>query len=228
MTDSSKQSFSRGDRFLLASVIIVLFIILSSLFRYLKPFLGLIIIVPVFALVFYLINHYKKKNPNSNQVTNGSQSEEAKLSSFEMARKDTAKRDLEIIQESKNLVNDSATLSVVESRYRLLMEKLKELSSFSDYELSRYGINAQKSFSEIITEIEANKITIFNQAIDRSCAKALEHAKTLKTAKGREQAIQRKQTDDMNVLVSKSLPNECVNHLYEAYAVAMSTVKTME
>lgn len=122
----------------------------------------------------------------------------------------TIDRNFEIVQDCKELVYNSTSISIVESRYRLLVKKLRELSSLDD-----------------LAEIEANKITVFNQAIDRSCAKALEHAKTLKTPKGREQAIQRKQTDDLNVLVSKGLPNECINHLYQAYSEAMSMVKAL-
>ena len=176
----------------------------------------------IFVTVKVISRHSKNKNADITMEENNSA-----LTASEMNRAAIAKRDLEIINDCKDLVNDSATLSVVESRYRLLVEKLSELSSFSDYELSRYGIDAKQPISDVLAEIESNKITIFNQAIDRSCAKALEHARTLKTPRGREQAIQRKHTDDLNLLISKGLPDECINHLHEAYAEAMRDVKAM-
>ncbi len=122
-------------------------------------------------------------------------------------------REIQIMNESMALVNDSADFGVVASRYKLLIEKLNLLSTYSSEELANYGISLPVSFQEQRQIIEANRIVIFNQAIDRSLQKEKEHINSLKTDSGKSKALVRFYNDISNVIRDNGLPTECQSHL---------------
>lgn len=143
-------------------------------------------------------------------------------------RRSAASRSVEIIQDCQQLVNDSASLDVVARRYKELIERMTLLSSYPEDELSSYGISFGKPIDEQLEAIEANKITIFNQAIDRSHQKCMEHVNSLKTIRGKEDALMRHHTKDLEIIVMNEWPSECVDHSEELYLNELHTLGLQE
>lgn len=135
-------------------------------------------------------------------------------------QRQAALREIQIMNESLALVNDSADFGIVASRYKLLIEKLNLLSTYSSEELASYGISLPVSFQEQKQIIEGNKIVIFNQAIDRALQKEKEHINGLKTDNGKANALVRFYNDTSNAIRDYSLPAECQSHLEAVCRVA--------
>lgn len=80
-------------------------------------------------------------------------------------------RNIEILTDSLNLVNDSNNLDTVLHRYDMAVEALKKLSVFTNQELTGMGFHIHESPSDTLQRMQDKKIQLFNQAIARN----LEH-----------------------------------------------------
>lgn len=122
------------------------------------------------------------------------------------------------------LVNESADLTVVASRYKLLMEKLDFLAGYSPAELAGYGITTPTPFQQQKQTIEANKATVFNQAIDRAYEKERQHIDSLKTERGKENALSRFYDNTARIIGESGIPSECLSHLESVYQSAAAQI----
>lgn len=81
------------------------------------------------------------------------------------------KRNVEILTDSLNLVNDSNNPETVLHRYNMAIDTLEKLSIFTAGELTAMGFHLKESLPGILKRMRDNKIQLFNQAITRN----LEH-----------------------------------------------------
>lgn len=81
------------------------------------------------------------------------------------------KRNVEILTDCLNLVNDSNNLDIVLRRYNMAIGTLEKLSIFTDDELTAMGFHLKESLPGTLKKMRDNKIQLFNQAISRN----LEH-----------------------------------------------------
>lgn len=81
------------------------------------------------------------------------------------------KRNVEILTDSLNLVNDSNNPETVLHRYNMAIDTLEKLSIFTDGELTAMGFHLKESLPGTLKRMRDNKIQLLNQAITRN----LEH-----------------------------------------------------
>ena len=135
------------------------------------------------------------------------------------------RRVVEIIRESQEIINDSDNLRTVASRYYLLLSSLEELKNRPKRDLKYYGISSDIPFSDSIAMLNEKKSVIFNQAIDRSYHKAMNRISSLKTMKGRENALSKFYDETCAIIGEYGLPSACFLHLEEIYRKTLPNIQ---
>lgn len=133
-------------------------------------------------------------------------------------------RQIEILNDCQNLVNDSENLDTVAHRYDLLLEKLTFFLPYTEQQLSGYGIHFGKPVAAIMNEISLNKATIFCQAIDRAHEKWIRRAEEMKTQSGKERSLQTFKENQLQVIENRNLPAECRYHLDALCMASLSDI----
>ena len=100
----------------------------------------------------------------------------------EQIQKETIKRQVEILTESIQLVNNSNNLDTVLRRYLVVYNTINKLLPYTDSELRAAGYSLKEPLSETRNFIQENRVTIINQAIERNFQHELS---LLKTDKGK-------------------------------------------
>lgn len=100
--------------------------------------------------------------------------------------RETIKRQVQILTESINLVNDSCDVQTVLKRYDITCQTLELLLKYTDEEIQTAGFKTLGSLSESFSNILANKESIINQAIQRNIDKKID---SLTTADGKAKAL---------------------------------------
>ncbi len=142
---------------------LILFVIAAALLNYLIPviiFLGVTAIIVGVGYILFKSPHYQEKA--STYVTdNRNPANPTKL------QNESIKRQIAILMESTELVNDSNNLDTVLRRYSLVCSTLEKLSSYTDYEIRNAGYPLKEPLSATLEFMQNNKATIINQAIER-------------------------------------------------------------
>lgn len=142
---------------------LILFVIAATLLNYLIPviiFLGVTAIIVGVVYILFKSPHYQEKE--STYVTdNRNPANPTKL------QNESIKRQIAILTESTELVNDSNNLDTVLRRYSLVCSTLEKLSSYTDYEIRNAGYPLKEPLSATLEFMQNNKATIINQAIER-------------------------------------------------------------
>jgi len=133
-------------------------------------------------------------------------------------------RQLEILKDCEDLVNNSENLDTVAHRYDLLLEKLTFFLPYTEQQLSGYGIHFGKPVGAIMNEVSLNKTTIFCQAIDRAHEKWIRHAEEMKTQSGKERSLQTFKENQLQVIENRNLPAECRYHLDALCMASLSDI----
>ena len=139
--------------------------------------------------------------------------------------KATIARTIEIMADCQRLVNESSSFDVVARRYEMLLEKLDELSGYSQAELEGYGFSFGQPVSSIKQNIVDNDVTIICQALDRAFAKEMSRIQTLKTPKGKENALNRFCESVCQIINDYDLPSECYSYLQDLYNSSLTNLK---
>ena len=108
-----------------------------------------------------------------------------KRSSRDRFLRETVIRQVEIMQDCVELVNDSCNFSTAARRYEMLIGTLYDLVAYTPVELQQAGVRPEKPFKEYLDEILEKKDIIINQAIKRAYDDTAVKAAKLKTEKGR-------------------------------------------
>lgn len=93
-------------------------------------------------------------------------------------RKEEIKRQVQILSESIELVNNSCDIQVVLRRYNITQNSLQYLSQYTDEELHVAGFQTKEPLLQTLNSITSNKVTIINQAIKRNVDKKLSSYKS--------------------------------------------------
>lgn len=123
------------------------------------------------------------------------------------------RRDVEIIRECQELVNDSQNLDTVACRYDRLVSVLTEMQARPQSDFDYYGVHFGVPISDTLSLLESKKATIFCQAIDRAFAKCKKHISGLKTEKGKQNALYRFHAEARSVLLQHDIPDACLSYL---------------
>lgn len=135
----------------------------------------------IFAVLKLLISRSTKSSYTQNSFS--SENEYTSTANYsEQIQKETIKRQVEILSESIQLVNNSNNLNTVLKRYLTVYNAINKLLPYTDFELRTAGYSLKEPLSETRNYILNNRITIINQAIERN----LQHELSLlKTDKGK-------------------------------------------
>ena len=87
---------------------------------------------------------------------------------------ETIKRQIQILTESINLVNDSCDVQTVLKQYDITCQTLEHLLKYTDEEMQAAGFKTLGSLSESLSNILADKENIINQAIQRNFDKEID------------------------------------------------------
>lgn len=98
----------------------------------------------------------------------------------------TIKRQIDILLESTDLVNNSNNLDIVLRRYQIVCNTLIRLLAYTPDELKSAGFILKSSLNDTLDFIQNNRAIIINQAIERNI---LFELSLLKTTKGKIQKL---------------------------------------
>lgn len=171
------------------------------------------VVLVVIGIVVFVVYRRKKKAAVCSADSGQDVVVEPAASVDQLNKQMQAKRAVEIIADCQQLINDSASLDVVARRYKELFSRLDFLASFSPSELEACGVSLGKPISNIKSELVSNRSAIFCQAIKRAHDKCVAHMLTLKTRKGRENALGRFHSDASKVISENNWPYECADYL---------------
>lgn len=123
------------------------------------------------------------------------------------------RRDVEIIRDCQELVNNSSNLETVSQRYQTLVALLSEMQKRPQADFDYYGVSLGAPISTTLSVLDSNKTTIFCQAIDRAFVKCKKHIDGLKTEKGKQNALYKFRCDTRSIILQYNLPDACIAHL---------------
>lgn len=135
------------------------------------------------------------------------------------------RRTVEIMQDCQHLVNNSENLETVSKRYFELIKWLEYLSTVPEYAIRNEGISLNAPIGETLTNVKSHEVQIFCSAIDRAYKKWYRHAKTLKTARGRENSLSRFYDQTAKIIGDYALPSECFAYLEELYKKTLPDIQ---
>lgn len=153
-----------------------------------------------------IFNFFRKKK-NLEQTDNSTSSVQPVNLQIE-----TIKRQVEILTESIQLVNDSNNLDTVLKRYLTVYNTLNKLLPYSDAELKEAGYSLKEPLTNTKDYMENNRVTIINQAIERNIKYELN---LLKTTKGK---INKLDMLYQNMKNNKNLENDNLIFLENLYS----------
>lgn len=154
-------------------------------------------VVGITILIVYLVRRKKAKEACSEVPPVGSD----------------LRRDVKIIRDCQELVNNSSSLETVAQRYQTLVSLLSEMQKRPQSDFDYYGISFGVPISSTLSVLENNRATIFCQAIDRAFAKCKKHVDGLKTEKGKQNALYKFHCDTRSIILQYNLPDACIAHL---------------
>lgn len=195
--------------------ILVLYGIISYFWDAIKMVL---IIILGCILVFIFIKLYEASISSRNKSSytqNAAPSTKEYISAtkqIEQTQNETIKRQVEILTESMQLINDSNNLDTVLKRYRIVHNTLNKLLLYPDAELREAGYGLKEPVTDIQNHMQNNHVTIINQAIERNIKHEID---LLKTTKGK---INKLDVLYQNMKNNKNLENDNLIFLENLYS----------
>jgi len=142
---------------------LILFVAAGTLLNYLMPAITFLVVVAIIGGIVYIIfksPHSQEKKPVYD-TDNHTPANSTKL------QNESIKRQIKILMESTELVNDSNNLDTVLRRYSLACDALEKLSTYTDCEIRDASYSSKEPLSDTLHFMQDNKSTIINQAIER-------------------------------------------------------------
>ncbi len=199
--------------------LIVTVCIIAALLYY--ALIGLAIaagIAAVVAIIVAIVKHCKKvkaakaaEAAQSTQTVEPVEDSETVVPIVENPQRQAILREIEILKDCERLVNDSADLEVVASRYELLLHKLDLLIAYPPETLAAFGISVGSPLESQKQTVIESKVAVFNQAIDRAFEQ--EHIAALETDADKSNALLRFYNDTLDAIHDFNLSDECLTHL---------------
>lgn len=145
---------------------LILFGIAYAIFDFISPFIPFLIGAAIIIGIGYVILK-SQKNQNKKSNLYGKYSPPATSLNSGNLESDVIKRQLEILMESTELVNNSNNLDTVLKRYLIVCDSLTKLSSYTDSEIRNAGYSLKEPLNNTLHFMHDNKTSIINQAIER-------------------------------------------------------------
>lgn len=156
--------------------ILILFSFVSYIWDYLyKIIIAVIVLIAViFAGYVVSISVKRKKESQVLPITEAPQT-----SLPPEAKNEMIKRNMSILYESTELMNDSNNLDTVLRRYNIVCNTIDKLIIYTDEDFKSAGFIVKEPLSTTKNIIQSNKCTIINQAIERNIKSELDSLKTI-------------------------------------------------
>lgn len=142
----------------------ILFVIAATILNYLLPVLiAAVIVVGTVYMISKFLNHHERMPTYSTDdvpSSNFSASQSASQNEY-------IKRQLAILMESTELVNNSNNLDTVLRRYSIVCNTLEKLSTYTDQEIINAGYFLKEPLSNTLHFLQESKAVVINQAIER-------------------------------------------------------------
>lgn len=154
-------------------------LILLAIVSYLLPLIKIAIAIFVIWVVLVLIScniKHKKEKQHENNIIDINPNQYVFSSDV---KQDSIKRQVEILTESIQLVNESNNLDTVLKRYLITYNTLNKLLLYKDNELRNAGYTLKQSISETQNHMLQNRVVIINQAIERNIKHELNTSDTI-------------------------------------------------
>lgn len=138
------------------------------------------VIIPIVVVLLVLTALYFYGKHKETQTDNAAPDFQPQPQSM-LISKEQARRQVEILTDSIELVNDSNDLDVVLHRYNLAIDSLTKLSAYTSSELNTLGITLKEPIQNTLCKMQDNKVKIFNQAITRNLEHEINSAAKIQT-----------------------------------------------
>lgn len=142
---------------------LILFSIAAIILNFLATIIPFLIIAAIIVGVLYIIS----KSSGGQEQISGHGTDNLNPTVPTGLQHESIKRQVEILTESIQLVNDSNNLDTVLRRYSLVCDTLEKLSEYTDYDIRNAGYHLKEPLSDTRRFMRDNKSTIINQAIER-------------------------------------------------------------
>ena len=174
-----KQSNQKPPFIAMVIMLCILFSILSYIW---EKFHTIIIIAAILAVVLFIgyIISVLEKNKNDKIKYSSANSSNAHMP--QELKNETIKRQMDILFESTELMNNSNSLGTVINRINMACNTIDKLSTYTYEELVAAGYSPKDPLSNTKDYIQKNRVTIINQAIERNLKHEIE---SLKTTRGK-------------------------------------------
>lgn len=189
-------------------------IIFISVLSYLLP-----VLIPVFVIGFIVLFAFAYRSAKKDHETSDKDvlpTGQSTTVMYEEAVRESICREIEIMNDCVELVNNSCEFSTVTFRYSLLIETLTKLSQHTTQELRIAGVFPEQPFEETLETIQFQKDMIINQAIKRAYDRTVEDAKALKTEQGRQNRLAKFKE---SILTSASISQANISYLNSIFSV---------
>lgn len=167
---------------------IIMLCILFSIVSYIwEKFHTVIIIAAIFAVILfigYIISILEKRRdekPESSNIISPNTHLPQEL------KNETIQRQMQILFESNELMNNSNSVSTVINRIRMACDTIDKLSIYTYEELVDAGYRPKEPLLNTKEYIQKNKVRIINQAIERNIKHEIE---PLKTVNGKQKKLE--------------------------------------
>lgn len=138
----------------------ILFVIAATILNYLLPVLiAAVIVVGTVYMISKFLNHHERMPTYS--------TDDVPSSNFSASQNEYIKRQLAILMESTELVNNSNNLDTVLRRYSIVCNTLEKLSTYTDQEIINAGYFLKEPLSNTLHFLQESKAVVINQAIER-------------------------------------------------------------
>ncbi len=215
---SSKGRYAMKKKGSFISSIIAILVLYGIISYFWDAIKMVLIIISGCILVFIFIKLYEasisiRNKPSYTQNTAPSTEEYISATKqVEQTQNETIKRQVEILTESIQLVNDSNNLDTVLKRYLIVYNTLNKLLLYSDAELREAGYALKKPVTDTQNYMQNNRVTIINQAIERNINHEIG---LLKTTKGK---VNKLDVLYQNIKNNKNLENDNLVFLENLYS----------
>lgn len=153
----------------------ILFGLVVSILDYLFPVLPFLIGAVFLGIIGYI---WVKLSKNSEKVSKTANTYPHPSKTIN-TKGETIKRQMQILTESIESVNNSNNLDIVLRRYNIVRNTIKQLMIYTDDDFRAAGFVLKESLSHTENFLQDNKILIINQAIERNINHEIDSLKTM-------------------------------------------------
>lgn len=186
--------------------VLIVFSIVSCIWEKYRTSIIIAIVFLLIIAIGYAIYH---SSTHTGELFSNSKSSNAVIKQEE--KNETIKTLMTTLLESAELINTSNILGTVVNRYRMCLNTIDSLSIYSNEEIEATGYKLKQSLADTRHFIQQNKVSIFNQSIERNLTSEIDSLKTS------EKKLQKLEILYHNMKTEQLLEPENVSFLKKSY-----------